>query len=384
VTAESITLRVAESINEIDPHDWNRLTDPNDPFTDHAFLALLEESGSVGPRTGWIPVHLLAHRGTQLVGAMPLYLKDNSYGEYIFDWGWAQAAQRAGIPYYPKLVSAVPFTPATGRRLLALDSDVEQTLLDGLHGVAKATRALSIHILFCSEPESTAGKARPELIGRTTHQFHWNNTGYTSFDDWLSTFRSRRRKEVRRERAAPAKLGVEVEVIRGRDLTEQHWQSMRGFYERTIQKKHAQAYLTEEFFSLAPHRLSHSALLFFATHDGEPVAGSLCFQRGNHLMGRYWGCLPAYESLHFELCYHAPIELCIRHQWSHFEAGAQGLHKVQRGLAPARTHSLHHLRHPGLHEAVRDALAHEDAQVEAELKWCETKLPFHRTDRTTG
>lgn len=381
---EPITLRVAESIGEIDPTDWNRLTDPNDPFTEHAFLSLLEESGSVGPQTGWVPVHLLAHRGPQLVGAMPLYLKDNSYGEYIFDWGWAQAAQRAGIPYYPKLVSAVPFTPATGRRLLTLDAEVEQALLDGLHGIAKATRALSIHMLFCREEERRIGEDRDEFIGRTTHQFHWNNNGYGTFDDWLSSFRSRRRKEVRRERTAPAKLGVEVSMLRGDQLTDLHWQAMRGFYERTILKKHAQAYLTEAFFSLAANRLGHSALMFFATHDGNPVAGSLCFQRGTHLMGRYWGCLPAYESLHFELCYHAPIETCIHHGWTHFEAGAQGLHKVQRGLAPARTHSLHHLRHPGLHEAVRDAMIHEDAQVEAELKWCETKLPFRRTDPTTG
>ena len=384
MTTEPITLRVAESIGEIDPTDWNRLTDPNDPFTEHAFLSLLEESGSVGPQTGWVPVHLLAHRGPQLVGAIPLYLKDNSYGEYIFDWGWAQAAQRAGIPYYPKLVSAVPFTPATGRRLLTLDAEVEQALLDGLHGIAKATRALSIHMLFCREEERRIGEDRDEFIGRTTHQFHWNNNGYGTFDDWLSSFRSRRRKEVRRERTAPAKLGVEVSMLRGDQLTDLHWQAMRGFYERTILKKHAQAYLTEAFFSLAANRLGHSALMFFATHDGNPVAGSLCFQRGTHLMGRYWGCLPAYESLHFELCYHAPIETCIHHGWTHFEAGAQGLHKVQRGLAPARTHSLHHLRHPGLHEAVRDAMIHEDAQVEAELKWCETKLPCRRTDPTTG
>jgi len=384
VTTEPITLRVAESIGEIDPTEWNNLTDPNDPFTEHAFLSLLEDSGSVGPQTGWIPVHLLAHRGTQLVGAVPLYLKDNSYGEYIFDWGWAQAAQRAGIPYYPKLVSAVPFTPATGRRLLALDAEVEQALFDGLHGVAKATRALSIHMLFCREEERLLGDDRAEFIGRTTHQFHWNNNGYATFDEWLSSFRSRRRKEVRRERTAPAKLGVEVAMLRGDQLTDHHWRAMRGFYERTILKKHAQAYLTEAFFSLAADRLGHSALMFFATHDGNPVAGSLCFQRGTHLMGRYWGCLPAYESLHFELCYHAPIDACIHHGWTHFEAGAQGLHKVQRGLSPARTHSLHHLRHPGLHEAVRDAMVHEDAQVEAELKWCETKLPFHRTDLTTG
>ena len=380
----SLTLEIAQSIRDVEAEEWNALTDPKDPFTEHAFLALMEESGSVGTAAGWVPVHLLAKRSNALVGAVPLYLKDNSYGEYIFDWGWAQAAQRSGLPYYPKLVSAVPFTPATGRRLLAHDEATESALMDGLHGVAKATNALSIHLLFCSSGERQRLERRPEIIGRKTHQFHWNNDQYDTFDDWLATFRSRRRKEVRRERRAPDKLGVELRMVRGDELTPEHWSCMRGFYERTIEKKYAQAYLTPEFFTLARTRLAHTAVMFMAFQRDTPVAVALCFQRGAHLMGRYWGCAPRFESLHFELCYHAPIEACIQHGWTHFEAGAQGLHKVQRGLAPALTHSLHHLRHPGLHDAVRESMTHEEAQLTREMKWCETKLPFHRQDLTTG
>ena len=380
----SLTLEIAQSIRDVEATEWNALTDPNDPFTEHAFLALMEESGSVGTAAGWVPVHLLAKRNGALVGAVPLYLKDNSYGEYIFDWGWAQAAQRSGLHYYPKLVSAVPFTPATGRRLLAHDEATESALMDGLHGVAKATNALSIHLLFCSSSERHRLEQRSELIGRTTHQFHWNNNRYDTFDDWLATFRSRRRKEVKRERRAPDKLGVELRMLRGDELTPEHWSCMRGFYERTIQKKYAQAYLTPEFFTLARTRLAHTAVMFMALQRDAPVAIALCFQRGAHLMGRYWGCAPQFEPLHFELCYHAPIDACIQHGWTHFEAGAQGLHKVQRGLAPALTHSLHHLRHAGLHDAVRESMTHEEAQLTRDMKWCETKLPFHRQDLTTG
>ena len=378
-----IEIQVIHSMNEVEPSEWNSLVDPNDPFAEHAFLALLEESESVGRASGWVPVHMVARRGEALVGAMPLYLKNNSYGEYIFDWGWADAAGRAGIPYYPKLVSAVPFTPAAGRRILAHDAETTQALIDGLHGVAKATRAMSIHVLFCSAQERELLADRPEFIGRFTHQFHWDNDSYADFDEWLQRFRSRRRKEVRRERKAPHNLGVSVRLVRGSDVTENLWLSMRRFYERTVAKKHASAYLSQAFFEKGAQRLSHTAALFVAEKDGEPVAGSLCFQRGQHLLGRYWGCEPGFESLHFELCYHAPIEACIRNQWTHFEAGAQGMHKVQRGLAPALTHSAHHLRHQGLHEAVRDALLQEENQIHAEMQWCADKLPFHRTEPQT-
>jgi len=373
-----ISLEVIHDLSTIDAEDWNQGTDPNDPFTDHAFLALLEESKSVGRQSGWVPVHLIAKQEDRIVGSAPLYLKNNSYGEYIFDWGWAESAYRAQIPYYPKVVCAVPFTPATGRRLLSTDAAVRQALVDGMHSVVDATKAHSLHILFLTKDEHSAVSERPEMIGRHTHQFQWDNNQYKDFDDWLSRLRSRRRKEIRRERAAPQKTGVEVRMLTGDAITADHWSQLRLFYRNTVQRKHATAYLTDEFFSLAHTRLAHSATVFVAEKDNTMVAAALCFQRGQHLYGRYWGCLPDYRSLHFELCYHAPIQACIENGWQHFEAGAQGMHKLQRGLLPVRTYSVHHLRHGGLHRAVEQAVEDENHRVREELSWLNSRSPFHR------
>jgi len=379
-----IEIEILHDLNSVDAEDWNRLVSPNDPFTEHAFLASLENSGSVGRETGWVPVHLLAKQEGVLVGAAPLYLKNHSYGEYIFDWGWADAARGAGIPYYPKLVSAVPFTPATGRRLLAQDVTTEKALIDGIHGVAEATRAQSIHVLFCTPDEHQQLSDRTEFIGRMTHQFHWDNDGYEHFDAWLSRFRSRRRKEVRRERKVAKERGARIRMVRGDDLTPELWATLRQFYEDTTARKQAEPYLKRKFFLDGANTLGHSAVAFIAEHDDQVVAGALCFQRGKHLYGRYWGCLPEWSALHFELCYHAPIEACIEHGWSHFEAGAQGMHKMQRGLVPVQTWSAHHLRHPGLHDAVQRATIEEQSHIESEIEWLTEKGPFHRIQDQPG
>jgi predicted N-acyltransferase len=380
----NLEIEVIHDIRSIPEHEWNCLVSPNDPFTAHRFLATLEESGSVGRDAGWVPVHVAARRNGELVGAIPLYLKNNSYGEYIFDWGWAQAAQRAGIPYYPKLVAAVPFTPATGRRLLTNDPDIESALIDATHGVAQAANAHSIHVLFMTHDEHEQFEKRPEFTRRVTHQFHWDNDGYTSFEHWLERFRARRRKEVRRERAAATKDGVKVHMLRGSDLNESHWAVLREFYEDTTDRKYAEAYLSKKFFELGPKRLGDTALAFMAESQGEWVAGALCFQRGTHLYGRYWGCRPGWNALHFELCYHAPIDACIQHGWTHFEAGAQGAHKIRRGLIPVRTWSAHHLRHSGLSDAVSDAMKQEAAITEHEIKVLSESAPFHRDKPGSG
>jgi predicted N-acyltransferase len=379
-----IEIEVLHRMSDVSADDWNSLVNPNDPFTDHSFLALLEESNCVGRQAGWVPVHLLARQGEALVGAAPLYLKNNSYGEYIFDWGWAQAAGQAGIPYYPKLVCAVPFTPSSGHRLLTQDPAVQTALIDGMHGVATATKAHSIHLLFTTQEEHRLLSERAEFVGRVTHQFHWDNDNYESFDHWLSGFRSRRRKEVRRERRAGAQLGVTQRMVRGDELTPAIWQRLHQFYLDTTSRKNAEAYLSPEFFELAPKWLAHSGVAFIAEHQGEIVAGALCFQRGKHLLGRYWGCAPGYGALHFELCYHAPIEAAISNGWSHFEAGAQGMHKLQRGLVPQRTWSAHCIRHPGLHDAVSRATLEEGAHIESEIEWLNERTPFHRETPPAG
>ncbi len=377
-----IEITVEPSLRGVSADEWNALIPVDDPFTDHAFLCTLETSGSVGRDAGWLPVHILARRSGRLVGAVPLYLKNHSYGEYIFDWGWAEAAQRAGLHYYPKLVSAVPFTPATSRRLLTgpgpLDTDIATAMVGALASVARTTKAQSIHLLFITQAEHQFLGQIQGFTPRTTHQFHWQNDGYTDFGDWLSRFRSRRRKEVRRERRLAAESGADVRVIPGQDLTEQECMAMRHLYECTIQKKGAQPYLTEDFFSRLRADLAQTSLVLLAESKGEPVAGALTFQRGRHLYGRYWGCTPGWESLHFELCYHLPISLCIQHGWTRFEAGAQGIHKIQRGLLPARTYSAHLLGHLGLAEAVREATEHETQMIDLQIAQLTKQGPFHR------
>ncbi|MCB9781251.1 MAG: GNAT family N-acetyltransferase [Alphaproteobacteria bacterium] len=378
-----LTVELVDQIDRVPAADWDALTSPDDPFTTHAFLSCMEESGSVGRRSGWMPQHVVVRDGDALVAAMPLYVKGHSYGEYIFDWGWADAAQRAGIRYYPKLVSAVPFTPATGPRLLVGAATGERrdalrrALLSGALHLAKAVEASSLHVLFCTRDERDALQ-QVGLIGRTTHQFHWHNQGYADFDAWLSTFRSRRRKETRRERRLPP--GVVVHDLRGDELSATQRAHVRAFYEDTCFKRGGETYLTPAFFSLCWTRLSSMTRVLLAEEAGEPVAMALLFQRGQHLYGRYWGCRPDHEALHFELCYHRPIELCIQAGWTRFEAGAQGHHKLKRGLLPAETWSAHWLDHAGLHRAVEDACHREAAAVQHQIQVLAAHGPGHREE----
>jgi len=375
-------LSIVSSLAEVSPEDWNRLVPADDPFARHEFLRTFEESGSVGPGTGWQPCHLLFHASGQLAAAMPLYLKDHSYGEYIFDWAWAEAAQRAGLAYYPKLLSAVPFTPATGRRILTgtrpLDDSILSAVGQGLLALAHQFEVSSFHLLFLTREEHDRLGQTPGFISRSTHQYHWTNESYRDFEHWLSHFRSRRRKEVRRERLAPERLDAEVSVLRGAELLDRHWQAIEESYRSTVAKKGAYPYLTPDFFELMRTQLSHLVLALVAEHGGQTVATSLCFQQGQHLYGRYWGCQRAFRSLHFELCYHRPIELCIDNGWTRFEAGAQGPHKIRRGLLPAETYSVHWIAHRGLHAAVERAIGMERLHHEQQLQYLSERGPFHR------
>lgn len=380
-----LAIEVVPGMHRVAAAEWDALVPPDDPFCTHAFLSTLEDSGSATRETGWMPAHVLVRdaAGT-LLAAAPAYVKDHSYGEYIFDWGWAQACQRAGIPYYPKVVSAVPFTPATGRRLLvsptaAFSRDtLERAVLEGLRHVVDAAEAMSLHVLFCTEGERQRGAQLPAILGRVTSQFHWHDHGYGTFEGWLATFRSKARKEVRRERRRPEQLGATVHVVRGPDLTPAHWAALHSFYGHTVEKKWAREYLSPAFFQDFHTRLAPLAVALLAEVDGTYVAGALAFQRGTALFGRYWGCRPGYEPLHFELCYHRPIELCLDNGWTRFEAGAQGRHKIKRGLMPAETHSLHWLRHPGLADAVGRAVREETAEVREHNQLLARGGPFRR------
>ncbi len=381
-SSATLSIEVLSRIGAVPAAQWDAHADPDDPFTRHDFLLALEESGSACPETGWAPSHMLARQGEKLVGSMPLYLKGHSHGEYIFDWGWADAAMRNGIRYYPKLLSAVPFTPATGPRLRVdptlspeEQEHVRRGLLAGAVQLAQRLQASSFHLLFCTEAERASAEA-VGLIGRQTMQFHWQDRGYGDFEGWLASFRSRRRKETRRERRLPT--GVQVHDLRGEQLNPVQARAVRAFYEDTCDKRGGEPYLSPDFFARLGAPLACRVLL--AEVEERPVAMSLLFPRGRNLYGRYWGCLPQWESLHFELCYHRPIELCLREGFTRFEAGAQGTHKIQRGLMPSPTWSAHWIRHPGLSAAVAEACVHEARQVQRQMAVLAEHGPFHREE----
>lgn len=377
-------VEIIPRIEDVEASAWDALTPPDDPFSEHAFLLALERSGSVCAESGWMPCHVLVEDSGRLVAAMPLYVKDNSYGEYIFDWGWAEAAMRARIPYYPKLVSSIPFTPVTGGRLLlggpvtAEDPRVS-ALLSGANAVAKGVRSSGLHVLFCSEAEQRALSAAGG-IPRLTYQFHWENQGYTSFEHWLAGFRSRDRKKARRERQLPE--GLTVREATGPELTDRERAAIFGFYQDTVDRKGGYDYLKPAFFldELARPALARRVRCFLAEAGGEIVSASLCFQRGGGLYGRYWGCKPGYHGLHFELCYHRPIERCIIEGWRRFEAGAQGTHKLKRGLMPSPTYSAHWLAHPGLSSAVADAVVREAGATRRHMEALAAHGPFRREE----
>ena len=373
-------LRILSSISEIEATQWDSFVSIHDPFARHAFLVALEESKSACDKTGWNPFHIVLQDTTMksIVGVAPVYLKMHSYGEYIFDWSWAEAAQGAGLPYYPKLVNAIPFTPATGQRFFADEERHRQLLWGAMQQLCAQVQASSSHVLFLREQEYTEIPADAQTIHRLTYQFHWENPNVENFSEWLSLFRAKSKKNTQQERQK-AQANVErIYHLWGEELTEKHIDLLWRFYCDTIDRKWGSPYLTRDFFSTLRTTLADQTLVFFAEKHGEIVASSLCFYRGTHLYGRYWGCAEPIDSLHFELCYHRPIELCLKKGWTRFEAGAQGQHKLKRGLLPSYTYSLHHLQHPGLHQAVARAMKQENNYIEKEVAKQKEYTPFKR------
>jgi predicted N-acyltransferase len=374
----------ASGVAEIPAQAWNALVDGNDPFLEHGFLLALERSRSVGAATGWQPRFVLARQGGELVGAVPLYLKQHSYGEFVFDWAWAGAAERAGVRYYPKLVAAVPFTPVTGSRLLVRpDADaaaVRAALARGMRAVADETRASSIHVLFCTEEEGQA-LAAEGFAARAGLQFHWTNRApepYRDFGDFLSAFRSRNRKQVRHERATAAGHGLRLETLAGPALGDREWAALEQLYATNVDKHDGARYLTPEFFRQLRATFAERVVATLAYRGETPVAGTLNFERGRHVYGRYWGCLEEHSMLHFELCYYRLIERAVDRGYSRFEAGAQGEHKLKRGLEPSPTRSAHWLRHAGLFSAVRRYVEGEAESVSEAIARYRELSPYAR------
>jgi uncharacterized protein len=329
-----------------------------------------------------VPRLVIARDGGRVVGAVPLYLKTNSYGEFIFDWGWANAAHGAGVRYYPKLVAAIPFTPVTGQRLpVHPDADpaaVTAELLRGVRQLADDERVSSVHFLFCTEAEKGLLVAH-QYLPRLSMQFHWHNRAerpFESFDDYLTAFRSRNRKQVRKERQTAAAHGLRFRTAVGSELDSGDWRALHGFYLANIARHGGIPYLSERFFEVARATLSHRLVATLAYLGAEPVAGTINFEKGTHLYGRYWGCLEDYQMLHFELCYYRLIERAIERRYTLFEAGAQGEHKLKRGLAPAFTHSAHWIRHPALADAVASFVEREAVAVAEEARNYDEHSPF--------
>lgn len=381
----AVEVSILSGVSEISETDWNACACPEaqdggrplDPFTTHRFLTALETSGSVGEGTGWMPRPMVARAAGQVVAVAPLYLKSHSQGEYVFDHGWAEAFERAGGRYYPKLQGAVPFTPVTGRRLLTRpghEAAGRAALLQAMAEVAEGAGLSSVHLTFCTEDEVTAATGAGWLH-RTGMQFHWTNRGYGSFDDFLADLASRKRKALRKERERAQGFGGTIRALTGDAILPEHWAAMWAFYQDTGGRKWGRPYLTRAFFD-ALHALRDEVLLVLAERDGIPVAGALNLIGREALFGRYWGCLEDHAFLHFELCYHQAVDWAIAHGLDRVEAGAQGEHKLARGYMPVTTHSVHRIAHPGLRRAVDDYLQAERPAIAAEIEALAALGPF--------
>jgi predicted N-acyltransferase len=361
-------IEIAHSLSDIKADEWNNLACGDFVFANYFFLKSLEDSGCLGRRTGWHPVFLLARAANgHLEGALPLFLKSNSYGEYIFDWAWANAAESSGISYYPKLTSAIPFTPATGPKFLihpqADRETVANRLLEKALSLGQEAEVSSTHFLFIT-PSESAHLEQAGFVIRHSFQYHWQNRGWKSFDDFLASLRSKRRTDIRRERESVRAQNIRIEAFSGASLTAEHAAIMHEFYSSTVAKMGGIAYLTKNFFALLFERMNQNILLFLAFDpNGEPVAGALNLFKGETLFGRNWGCHRDYPNLHFELCYYSAIEWAIANGITLFEAGAQGEHKFSRGFSPALCLSAHKLDNPDLHRAVTDFIHQEQSGI---------------------
>ena len=387
----AILVSVHDSLSQIDAEAWDACAcpevpgpggRPEDPFTTYRFLRALEDSRSVGTGTGWHPQYLVAECDGQVIACAPLYAKGHSQGEYIFDHNWAHAYERAGGRYFPKLQIAVPFTPVTGRRFLTRPGYEEAgrtALVQGATQLAERNRLSSLHVTFCTAEERQTGAALG-LQERVTQQFHWLNEGYSSFDDFLASLSSRKRKNIRKERAQAQGYGGEIVSLTGDAIRPHHWDAIWAFYQDTGARKWGMPYLTRAFFEIAHDTLRDDILLVLAERDGVPVAGAMNVIGRSALFGRYWGCTEHHPAMHFELCYYQAIDYAIAQGLNRVEAGAQGEHKLARGYLPVQTHSLHWFREPAFADAVERYLEAERQAVAEDIEILTSYGPFRKAN----
>ncbi|MBU0737173.1 MAG: GNAT family N-acetyltransferase [Alphaproteobacteria bacterium] len=388
--ADEVTIRVVRSFKEIASAEWGELTGASrsapgyNPFTSFAFLSSVEESGSATAETGWMGHHLLLEQEGRLIGAIPCYLKSHSQGEYVFDHGWADAFHRAGGRYYPKLQASIPFTPASGPRLLVRQGEdvsrVQALLAQGLQQVARELGTSSAHVTFLPQGELTA-LTEAGFLQRTDQQFHFINRGYADHEAFLAELSSSKRKNLRKERRNALENGISIDWLTGSDLTEEIWDQFFRFYIDTGSRKWGRPYLTRQFYSLVGERMPDDVLLVMAKRDGRYVAGAINFIGSDALYGRHWGCAEDHPFLHFEVCYHQAIDFALHKGLARVEAGAQGEHKLARGYEPVTTHSAHFIAHPGLRRAVADYLEHERREVAQVGEYLGEHTPFRKGER---
>tara|TARA_Y100001970_G_scaffold294331_1_gene450827 strand:- start:135585 stop:136745 length:1161 start_codon:yes stop_codon:yes gene_type:complete len=376
----ALTAEICGSINKVNELDWDRCLDSDHPFMRHAFFYALEQSGSANAETGWLPRHILIRQNNVLVGAMPMYLKNHSAGEYVFDHGWADAFSQAGGNYYPKLQVSVPFSPVTGPRILVSPiacspQEVRDKIINTALDQCKTLNASSIHITFPSEQDwNFLGKTG--LMQRTGIQFHWKNSNYKSFEDFLSSLSSRKRKKINRERRNFFEGDITISELKGLEIKEHHWDHFYFFYNNTTNRKWGIPYLTREFFSLLSQLMPEQIVIFIAERNGKPIAGALNLIGNSVMYGRNWGCIESHPFLHFELCYYRAIEFSIRNQLFRVEAGAQGLHKLSRGYLPTPTYSAHWILNKELRDAVNNYLNKETTMINNEIKSIAKYSPY--------
>lgn len=382
---DSFVARTVERIAEVPATSWDTLSGSDNPFVSHVFLDILEESGSAGARAGWLPRHLLIEDAKgRLVAACPLYLKNHSQGEYVFDHGWAHAWERAGGTYYPKLQVAVPFSPVPGPRLLVGTGNdapaLRRALASTLETLTERLDVSSVHVTF---PEKADWEALGEAgwVQRVGRQFHWSNAGYGSFDDFLGALSSRKRKNIRKERRAIAEAGIEVHALSGAEIAPRHWDAFYRFYQDTYDRKWGHPYLTRQCFDLLQQRMGDAVVLVMAFRGGKPIAGALNLKGPNALFGRNWGCAEDIPFLHFECCYYKAIDYAIAHGLARVEAGTQGPHKIQRGYMPVETYSAHYIPDRGFRTAVARFCEAERREIEAEMVLIADEYsPFRKED----
>lgn len=374
VASNQHTVQIVGNITAIDAHQWDSLAGDM-PLLSHAFLRALERSSSVGEGTGWHPCMIVVNRGEQLIGAMPVYLKGHSYGEYVFDWAWADAYEQNGLPYYPKLLSAIPFSPVTSQRLLATDDETKVLLINALESVLQQHRLSSAHVLF---PSTQDAKLFDQLgwLKRQGVQFRWENERYQTFDDFLATLSHNKRKKIRQERKKVSQAGVSYRRLTGQAITQADWDFFYQCYCNTYHEHHSTPYLTRRFFAEISQSMPEQVLLLIAEQDGSPIASALNFFNESCLFGRYWGATKFVSGLHFELCYYQAQQFCIDRNIQYFEGGAQGEHKLARGFKPRPTCSYHKLTHPEFERSIEAYLKRESGSIEAYTSELEERTPF--------